>query len=177
MMKEYFDIEIFELQNATKWALESAEKSLNIFEKLVPFDDRPRKAIEGAIEFYKSGNRTNHLRKISLNAYRCSKETKYQAASYAANAASLAASLAFTHPYKDIRQAEHILGPVVYTALTIEIEDVDQSKGDEEIERAITTANNEIAILLLKYPEHRFDKYRLKELFYKLDYGIRNKFL
>ena len=64
-MKNYFEISLIDLQNATEWAIEFAEMALLIFEKKTITDDRARKAIEGAREFSESGKRTNILRKLS----------------------------------------------------------------------------------------------------------------
>ena len=55
-----------------------------------------------------------------MDAYRASREAGDTAASHAAMAASLAAAVAYTHPFRDERQAEHILGPAAHAALALE---------------------------------------------------------
>jgi len=174
MAKEYFELNIIDLQNAVKWAIEYVERSLNIYESHFPDDDRPRKAIEGAKAFSENGKRTNALRKLAIEAYKASRE-KTGSASMAANAASLAAALAFTHPFRDKKQAEHILGPIAYSALSIEMEYNDKVKGDEVISSAIEKANSQIAKMLNEFPEHENSNDRLKELLNNLDNGIRAK--
>ena len=174
-MKEYFDINISDLQNTTKWAVEYSSKALEIYETRITGDQRPRKAIEGVKDFLTSGKRTNGLRILALDAYRSSVETKDVIASYAAKASSLTAAVAFTHPYRDIKQAEHLLGPVVYSALSEEMMLGNEEIGDRIIERAIATASNEVALLLGKYPKHEKDNTRLERLYCKLDSGIRQK--
>lgn len=109
-----------------------------------------------------------------MDAYRASRE-RTGAASMAANAASLIAAIAFTHPFRDQKQAEHILGPIVYSALSIETELKDKMKGDEIIYRAIEKANAQIAKLIKEYPEHENNNDRLKEMIFMLDNGIRVK--
>lgn len=175
--KEYFDIKIEELQSLGKWAADCAERALSLYESVEKDDNRPRNAINGIKEFSKSGKRTKQLRKLAFDAYRASLETKDSAASAAAQSASLAAASAYTHPFKDINQSKHILGPAVYSAFAIELyNNMDQKIGDREIELAIDNATCEIAGLLNKMPEYKFGPMRIDQLFNKLDFGIRNRF-
>jgi len=175
-MKDYFEISLIDLQNATEWAIEFAEMALLIFEKKTITDDRARKAIEGAREFSESGKRTNTLRKLSMDAYRASREYNDPSVSMAANAASLTAALAFTHPFRDIKQAEHILGPVVYSILATGINNNDTENEKAKIEYAIDRANDSVWKLLKEFPEHEYHEDRVKKLFYSLDKGIRTKY-
>ena len=175
--KEYFEIRIEELQSLGKWAADCAERALSIYESVESEDDRPRNAINGIRDFSNSGKRTNHLRKLALDAYRASLETKDAAASTAARSASLAAASAYTHPFKDINQSKHILGPAVYSAFAIELSNrLGQKTGDREIELAIDNATYEIAGLLNKMPAHKAGAKRIDQLFHELDSGIRNRF-
>lgn len=175
--KEYFEIRIEELQSLGKWAADCAERALSIYESVESEDDRPRNAINGIRDFSNSGKRTNQLRKLALDAYRASLETKNTAASAAAQSASLAAASAYTHPFKDVKQSKHILGPAVYSAFAIELShNLEQKIGDREIELAVDTATHEIAGLLNKMPEQEIGKKRIDQLFYKLDSELRNRF-
>ena len=175
--KEYFEINIEELQSLGKWAADCAERALSIYESIESEDNRPRNAINGIRDFSNSGKRTNHLRKLALDAYRASLETKNTAASAAAQSASLAAASAYTHPFKDVKQSKHILGPAVYSALAIELyNNSDQKIGDREIKLAIDNATYEIAGLLNKMPVQEVGKKRIDQLFYKLDTELRNRF-
>ena len=175
--KEYFHIEIEEFQSLGKWAADCAERALSIFESNVKEDSRPRNAIIGIRKFSDSCKRTNRLRKLALDAYRASLDTKDTAASAAAQSASLAAASAFIHPFKDINQSKHILGPAVYAAIAIEQYNLsDLQIGDSEIDLAINNANQEIAELLNKMPAQEVGTRRIDQLFYKLDNGIRNRY-
>lgn len=175
--KEYFEIKIEELQSLGKWAADCAERALSIYESIESEDDRPRNAINGIKDFSNTGKRTNRLRKLALDAYRASLETKNTAASAAAQSASLAAASAYTHPFKDIKQSRHILGPAVYSAFAVELHNnSDQKIGDREIELAIDNATSEIAELLSKMPAQEVGKKRIDQLFYKLDSELRNRF-
>ena len=175
--REYCEIKIEELQSLGKWAADCAERALSIYESIENEDHRPRNAINGIKDFSNSGKRTNQLRKLALDAYRASLETNDMAASAAAQSASLAAASAYTHPFKDINQSKHILGPAVYSAFAIELYNRSGQKiGDREIERAIDNATREIAGLLYKMPAHEVGTKRIDQLFYELDSGIRNRF-
>jgi hypothetical protein len=175
--KEYFEIKIEELQSLGKWAADCAERALSIYESIENEDKRPRNAINGIKDFSNSGKRTNHLRKLAMDAYRASLETRDTAASAAARSASLAAASAYTHPFKDINQSKHILGPAVYAAFAIELYNrLDQKIGEREIELAIDNTTIEIAGLLNKMPAHKIGVKRIDQLFYELDNGIRSKF-
>lgn len=174
-MKEYFEIKISTLQLLAGWSVGYAEKTITIYEQLFPQDHRPRKAIEGAVDFSRTGKRTNALRKLSMDAYRASNEAKNKAASFAANAASLTAATAFTHPFRDVRQAKHILGPVVFSALATETNLNEQAQGDRLIKEAVCNVHDEIVFLLSHYPEQSIGKNRMGELFYQLDQSMRMK--
>ncbi len=176
--KEYFDLTIEELQSLANWAADCAERSLHIYESLEKKDSHPRQAIVMTREFVTKGKRTNALRKIAFEAYRSSLSIKDSAASAAAQAASLAAASAYTHPFKDIHQVKHILGPAAYSALAVEIQqNNDPAVGEREIEWAVTTANNAIAELLKKMPEYDGSDLRINQLFSLLNRGIRSKFM
>ncbi len=174
-MREYFDLDISLLQNAVKWSVDFVKKAAMIYENYLPNDLRPQYAIAAAIEFQETGKRTNILRSIAMDAYRASRETQIVQVSYAANAASLIAALAYTHPFKDRKQARHILGPIIYATLAKEIQHQDFENSDNEIKNAILQTDERIKNLLLKYPRQELGKNRIDELFYKLDYGIINR--
>lgn len=175
--KEYFDLPIGQLQALGAWAADCAERSLTVYENTGKDDPRPRRAIEGIRQFAMSGKRTNALRKASLEAFRAASGTKDLAASAAAKAASLAAASAFTHPFKDMNQAKHILGPAAYSALAIELlQNGDSMAALAEIEWAVTNANDRIADLLKKMPEQNSGPKRINQLMQMLDQRIRDKF-
>lgn len=79
--KEYFEIKIEELQSLGTWAADCAERALSIYESIESEDDRPRNAINGIKGFSNTGKRTNRLRKLALDTYRASLETKNMATS------------------------------------------------------------------------------------------------
>jgi hypothetical protein len=170
-MKEYFELNICCLQKVVKWSLDIVEKSFIIFNKYYPNDLRVINAIEGAKEFSETGKRTNILRKLAMDAYRSSNEVEVVAASYSANSSSLLASVAFTHPFRDNKQAKHILGPIVYAALSIEAEY--NFKAEIEIGNIIQKIDVEIVSLLNEYPPYKSNGKRISDLFAFLDNETR----
>jgi hypothetical protein len=170
--KEYFALDIRDLQGAVVWAIDYVERAASIYEHYAPEDPRVRNAIAEARRFSESGKRTMLLRKLAMDAYRASREIELPAASFAANAASLVAAVAYTHPYRDLRQAEHLLGPIVYSVLSLESEREDTSVGEREIEKAVDGVPERVALLLGEYPRHEMGSGRVAELLYRLDSGI-----
>jgi len=174
--KQYFDLPLETLRVIAGWAVSCAERALPIYKAWNPGDPRPQAAIDGAREFADGGKRTAKLRVLAMDAYRASLETGDPAASAAARAASLAAASAYTHPFADVNQAKHILGPAAYAALAVEIRnDNNHNLGDAEIRQAVDLARREIVDLLLKMPRQPEGKIRLDKLMYDLDMGLREK--
>lgn len=174
--KVYFDLSLETLRFIAGWAADCAERTLPMYEACNPDDPRPRAAIYGVREFAAGGKRSAKLRLLAMDAYRASLESKDPSASAAARAASLAAASAYTHPFADVNQAKHILGPAAYAALTIEIRNNNDSRfGDKEIRWAIDHARGEVIELLLKMPRQPEGKTRLDKLLYDLDMGLCNR--
>jgi hypothetical protein len=174
--KEYFDLPLETLRVIAGWAAGCAERALPIYQVCSTGDPRPHAAIEGAREFAAGGKRTAKLRVLAMDAYRASLETGDPAASAAARSASLAAASAYTHPFADVNQARHILGPAAYAALAVEIRNVNNHNlGDTEVRRAVDLAWLEIVDLLLKMPHQLEGKTRLDKLMYDLDMRLREK--
>jgi len=177
--KAYFELSLELLRVLGGWAADCAERALSIYEELNNGDTRPHEAINGIRVFAAGGNRNAKLRVLALDAYRAALETKDKdpAASAAAQAASLAAATAYTHPLVDVQQTKHILGPAAYAALAIEIkQNNDPQYGNDEVQRAIDQAQKEICELLLKMPCRAEGKSRLDKIMYDLDQGLRNKY-
>jgi hypothetical protein len=172
--KEYFDLSIKTLQILGRWAADCAERALPIYEELNNADTRPRDAIKGIRDFSDNGKRIAKLRVLSMDAYRASRETKNTAASAAAQSASLSAASAYTHPFLDVNQAKHILGPAAYAAQAIEIKNLnDAAYGDAEVQWAIKHAPTEVCELLGRMPCQPEGKNRLARLMFDLDAGLR----
>ena len=175
--KEYFELQIDSLRVLGKWAADCAERVLSIYEDVNNGDPRPRDAITGIRIFSEGGKRLAKLRVLALDAYRAALETKDLAASAAAQAASLAAASAYTHPLVDVKQTKHILGPAAYAALAIEIKNnSDPVFSKDETRWAIDHAQKEICEILLKMPNRTEGKSRIDKIMYDLDVGLRKKY-
>jgi hypothetical protein len=175
--KEHFELRIESLRILGRWAADCAERALPIYEALNHGDTRPRDAIDGIRIFAAGGKRTAKLRVLAMDAYRAARETKDPAASAAAQAASLAAASAYTHPLVDVQQTKHIVGPAAYAALAVEIKkNNDPQYDNDEVRWAIDHVQLEICEILLKMPGREEGKSRLDKIMYDLDRGLRNKY-
>jgi hypothetical protein len=160
------------------WAANCAELALPITESRHLTDMRPRQAIEAAREFGRGKKRDKALRIVALAAMRAGKGED-EPSKYAARAATLAASVAYTHTdlqtgLRGIRQARHILGPAVYAALALETAaGGDPKVGDDVVQRAIETAPYEVRYLLKHMPPQPNENGRLGVLFADLDSALR----
>ena len=175
--KEYFELQIDSLRVLGKWTADCAERVLSIYEDVNNGDTRPRDAINGIRIFSEGGKRLAKLRVLALDAYRAALETKDLASSAAAQAASLAAASAYTHPLVDVKQTKHILGSAAYAALAIEIKNNnDPVFSKDETRWAIDHAQKEICEILLKMPNRTEGKSRIDKIMYDLDVGLRKKY-
>lgn len=174
--KEYFELSLDSLRILAGWAASCAERALDIYEGKVEGDPRPRAAVTGAREFAEGGKRAAKLRLLAMDAYRAGRETDDPAARAAAQAASLAAASAFTHPLVDPRQTKHILGPAAYAALALEIMNGDEPGSARDFLRwALERARKEIGELLGKMPRRKAGRGRVEELMDELDGGLRGR--
>ena len=172
--KEYFDLPIETLRLLGGWAADCAERALPIYEAAAPGDARPRQALMGIRLFAGGGKRAAKLRVLALDAYRAALESLHPAAAAAAQAASLAAASAYTHPFADVHQARHILGPAAHAALAVETYPADPQRGDELIRWAAERAPREVCELLLKMPRQPQGQTRLDQLLWALDTALRH---
>src|SRR5512139_2553937 len=117
----YFSLSLESLRALGSWAADCAERALSVYEIHADSDSRPRAAIEGIRVFAGGGKRTARLRTLASAAYSAAREVGNPAAAAAARAAGLAASSAYTHPLVDIHQTKHVLGPVAYAVLALEL--------------------------------------------------------
>ena len=171
---KYFSLSLESLRALGSWVADCAEKALSVYETHADSDSRPRAAIEGIRVFAGGGKRTAQLRSLALLAFSAAREADDPAAAASARAAGLAASSAYTHPLADVQQTKHIVGPVAYAALALELnQGGDHSIGDNEVIWAIERATPEVRAILLQMPAREIGRTRLENLMYKIDVGIR----
>src|SRR5262245_63515383 len=171
---KYFTLRLDALRAIGGWAADCAERALSVYETLADSDTRPRAAIEGIRLFAAGGKRTARLRSLALEAHAAAREAGDRAAAAAARAADFAAASAYTHPLADVHQTKHIVGPVAYAALALELDHAgDPSIGEGEVRWAIEHAPSEVREVLLQMPARQAGKSRLDTILYELDAGIR----
>lgn len=173
---KYFSLSLESLRALGSWAADCAERALSVYENYANSDSRPRAAIEGIRVFAAGGKRTAQLRSLALSAFSAAREADDPAATAAARAAGLAASSAYTHPLADVQQTKHIVGPAVYAALALELnQGGDPNVGDGEVRWAMEHVTSEVREVLLQMPARKTGKSRLDKMLYELDEGIRNQ--
>lgn len=166
-----------QLRPIALWAAKYAEEVLVVFESLHPNDMRPRKAVEGGREFGNGKKRDKNLRMLAFAAMKSKKDID-EPSRHAAQAAILTAAVAYTHTdlqagLQGIRQARHILGPIVYAAFAAETAASDPEVGDNLLQRAIQDAPPEVTSILHHVPPQPQKEGRLDALFSTLDSALR----
>lgn len=166
------------LRAAALWAADYAAQALPLFEHLYPADLRPRRAVEAGCEFGRGRKRDKNLRVLALAAFKLGQGLDVPA-KYATRAASLTAAIAYTHTdlqtgIQGVRQAQHILGPIVYAALALETAaGGEPAIGAEIIRRAIVSAPPEVHSIVQQLPPQPAGTSRLAALLADLDAGLR----
>lgn len=174
-LKEYFDLDIAVLQEVARWSTDLVSRALQLYARHVSDDHRPRDAFAEAAAFAETGTRTNRLRKAAMASYKASRETESEPARFAANAVSLYAAIAYTHPFRDKKQARHILGPIVNAAFAIETEPGSRESAELIIESSARGCDEAVKRLLLEYPRQDKGTSRIDRLYFVLDQGIVNR--
>lgn len=165
------------LQAVALWAANYAEEALTIFERHHPEDNRPRQAVEAAREYGQGKKRDKNLRMLAFAAMKSRKDVD-ESSKYAVQAAILTASVAYTHTdlqtgLQGVRQARHVLGPIVYAALAVETATNQPEHGDDLLRRAIKTAPPEVSHILEHMPPQPNKETRVEALFFELDSALR----
>lgn len=159
------------------WAAKYAQEALAVFESRHPSDARPRKAVEAGREFGKGKKRDKNLRMLAFAAVKSKKDVD-DPSKHGVQAAILTAAVAYTHTdlqagLQGVRQARHILGPVVYAALAVETAAKDTAIGDALLQRAIQDAPPEVGQILAHMPPQPQKAARVDTLFSALDSALR----
>lgn len=160
-------LSVSELRILSSWSCDCAERSLAIFRRARPEDDRASVAIAAARGFARGGPRNNHLRKSAMAAFRARSELIDPAASAAAEAACHAAASAFLHPIAKAHQVLHILGAAACSSWALA--EAGESSLDAALSQAFAWAPPELRQLRQRYPALEAPKTRLRESYQKLD--------
>jgi len=165
------------LREVTRYAAESAQEVLEIFERGHPADARPRDAIDAAWTFARGGKRGKTLRDTASAAHKAARDADTAAAGDAARAAMCAASAAYLHPLADAHQVKHILGAAAHAARAAElVAGDDRAVGADHIERARRRATPIVVDVLRRYPAAPPGGGRVGELLRDLDEALRGRF-
>lgn len=165
-----------DLREVTRYAAESAQEVLELFEKAHPADSRPRDALDAAWTFARGGERGKALRDTAWAAHKAAREAATAAASDAARAAMCAASAAYLHPLADPHQVKHILGAAAHAARVAELmAGEDRTVGARHIEQARQRATPAVVDVLSRYPAAPPGGGRVGELLRALDEALRSR--
>ncbi len=163
-----------ELRVVARYAAESAQDVLDVFETTRPGDPRPRAAIDAAWGFIKGAARSKLQRVSALDAHRAAKEVVSDAAGCAARAAGDAAAAVYLHPLANATQVGHILRAAAHAARAAELGAGDEPHvGDAWIEKARRRATPALIDVLIRYPDVPTGKNRGAQLMKALDTSLR----
>ena len=169
-------ISMQDLREVARFAAESAQEVLDIFEQADPADSRPRDALDAAWAFARGGRRGKQLRDTGWAALRAAREVPAEAADNAARAVMSAAAAAYLHPLSKPDQVKHILGAAAYAARAAELAASDDREvGAEFLERAYQRATPELVDVLSRYPAPPAGGGRVGEMVRTLDSRLRGK--
>ena len=164
-----------DLREVTRYAAESAQEVLAIFESAHPADSRPRDAVAAAWTFARGGGRGKALRDAAWAALKAARAAATAAAGHAARAAMSAASAAYLHPLADAHQVKHILGAAAHAARAAELlAGDDRAVGAGRIEQARRRATPGVVDVLSRYPAAPPGGGRVGELLRELDAVLRS---
>ena len=166
-----------DLREVTRYAAESAQEVLEIFERAHPSDSRPRDAVDAAWTFARGGDRGKSLRDTAWTAHKAARDADTVVASEAARAAMCAAGAAYLHPLADTHQVKHILGAAAHAARAAELmAGDDRAVGADHIEHARQRATPAVVDVLSRYPAAPPGGGRVGELLRDLDEALRGRF-
>jgi Imm-5 like putative immunity protein len=171
-----------DLREVARFAAQSAQEVLEVFERAHPGDSRPRDAVEAAWAFARGGRRGRALRDTAWAALRAAGEDERASAGRApgagdaARAAMSAASAAYLHPLADAAQVKHILGAAAHAARASELAaGDDRAVGADHIALEVRRATPDVVGILRRYPAAPAGGGRVGELLRSLDEALRGR--
>jgi hypothetical protein len=169
------ELSVQDLRAVARYAAESAQEALSIFEERHPGDRRPRIAVEAAWTFAEGAERTKLQRISALAAHRAAQEATSEAAREAARAAGHAAAAAYLHPLATSTQVKHILSAAAHAARAAELAaGGDRTIGAQRIEQARQRATPALVAVLRRYPAASSSGNRVAQLMSALDNSLRS---
>ena len=172
---EDFALSMDELRVVARYATESAQEVLPLFERAVPNDPRPRTAVEAAWTFAAGAARSKLQRAAALDAHRAAKAAD-GAARHAAAAAGDAAAAAYLHPIARATQVGHILRAAANAARAAELAaGGNPDVGNELVAQARHRATPVLIAVLCRYPPAPNGTGRVAQLMKTLDCTLRGQ--
>ncbi|WP_370617290.1 putative immunity protein [Mumia qirimensis] len=169
-----FALTMDELRTVARFAAQSAEQSLPVFEAEDPADPRPRAALDAAWAFADGAPRTALQRTAAVEAHRAAKDVMTEAAQLAARASGDAAAAAYLHPIAKATQVGHILRAAACAARVAELEAAgDAGAAAASLEAARQRATPALIDVLSRYPAAPAGRGRVAELMRTLDSALR----
>lgn len=173
-----------DLRTVARFAVESADEVLPVFEEVHPDDRRPRIAIGAAWTFIDGADRSRLQRTASLDAHRAAKDAADVLAQHAAHAAGDAASAAYLHPPGQVMgwtselarstQVGHVLRAAAHEARVAELRAGDDPDvGELHIEQSPQRAAPSLVDVVRRYPPVATGRSRVATLMKALDVALR----
>lgn len=163
-----------EIRVVARYAAESAEAVLPVFEEARPGDPRPRAAVEAARTSAGGAARSNVQRVTAMDAHRAAKDTSDEAAQHADLAAGDAAAAAYLHPRAHATQVGHILRAAAHAARVSELRaGADPDVVAASIRMARERAGPTLIEVLRRYPAAPTGRGRVAQLMQTLDSSLR----
>ncbi|GAC66659.1 putative immunity protein [Gordonia soli] len=169
-----FELTYDELRAVARFAVESAQTVLPVFEEARPDDGRPRAAIDAAHEFISGARRSRLQRLTSIDAHRAAAEAPSIPARLAARAAGDAGAAAYLHPIARATQVGHILRASACAALVAELVRPEKPDVADKTLRDIAVYADPLVVeVLRRYPPAVPGGERLAQLMSRLDGLLR----
>lgn len=169
-----FELRLDELRAVARFAAESAQEVLPLFEEAVLGDGRPRSAIDAAALFAGGAARTNLQRTAAAGAHRAAASAPDEISRLAAGSAGDAAAAAYLHPLARASQVGHILRSAARAAHATELDAGGLRKvGDSAVERMVVRATPVVVDVLRRYPPAPAGRSRTAQLLTALDVALR----
>jgi len=129
--------------------------------------------LEAVTKYAQGEKRGQELRRVSMASFKVGKEVE-EAAKYVTKATSAISAVAYTHTDLQIgdqglRQARHVLGPIVYSAYALELSEGSTVASDDMINRELKEEPDEVCIIIRNFPPQPSKTTRLDVLLKRLD--------
>ncbi|MEJ8280413.1 putative immunity protein [Pseudonocardia spirodelae] len=161
-----------DIRVVTRFAAGCAAGVLPLFD--VPGDDRPRAALDAALDFAGGAERSRRQRVTAVGAARAGRAAPSGPARHAALAAADAAASAYLHPLARATQVGHVLRAAAHAAYAVELADGGGPEtGDAALERARLRAGPDLVAVLVRYPRAPQGRSRVARLMSDLDDALR----